>query len=117
MQNGVAPPSPGGGDSLLAPPSVASLLDISLPGPPDESLPPGEPHTHISDSIIELAISSAHYGRSDEHTVSSVEDFVSFPCYVSVYTAITNKNWTFSTQAGKSKRFPIYEPIVEIISI
>ncbi|MCI4384942.1 hypothetical protein PGIGA_G00044780 [Pangasianodon gigas] len=63
LQNGVPPPSPGGGDSLLAPPSVASLLDISLPGPPDESLPPGEPHTHISDSIIELAISSAHYGE------------------------------------------------------
>lgn len=62
QQNGVSPPSPGGGDSLLAPPSVASLLDISLPGPPDESLPPGEPHSHISDSIIELAINSAHYG-------------------------------------------------------
>uniref|UniRef100_A0A8B9LPW1 Protein cramped-like n=1 Tax=Astyanax mexicanus TaxID=7994 RepID=A0A8B9LPW1_ASTMX len=62
LQNGVSPPSPGGGDSLLAPPSVASLLDISLPGPPDESLPPGEPHSHISDSIIELAINSAHYG-------------------------------------------------------
>ncbi|XP_036445645.1 protein cramped-like isoform X2 [Colossoma macropomum] len=62
LQNGVSPPSPEGGDSLLAPPSVASLLDISLPGPPDESLPSGEPHTHISDSIIELAINSAHYG-------------------------------------------------------
>ncbi|XP_060757900.1 protein cramped-like isoform X2 [Neoarius graeffei] len=63
LQNGVSPPSPDGGEPLLAPPSVASLLDISLPGPPDESLPPGEPHTHISDSIIELAISSAHYGE------------------------------------------------------
>ncbi|XP_030649644.1 protein cramped-like [Chanos chanos] len=62
LQNGAPPPSPGGGDSLLAPPSVASLLDISLPGPPEESLPPGEPHTHISDSIIEFAINSAHYG-------------------------------------------------------
>ncbi|KAI4875634.1 hypothetical protein NFI96_031666, partial [Prochilodus magdalenae] len=62
LQNGGSPPSPEGGDSLLAPPSVASLLDISLPGPPDESLPSGEPHTHISDSIIELAINSAHYG-------------------------------------------------------
>uniref|UniRef100_A0A8C1DNP6 Protein cramped-like n=1 Tax=Cyprinus carpio carpio TaxID=630221 RepID=A0A8C1DNP6_CYPCA len=61
MQNGVSPPSPGGGDSLLAPPSVASLLDISLPGPPEESLPSGEPQTQISDSIIELAINS-HYG-------------------------------------------------------
>uniref|UniRef100_A0A672RMP4 Cramped chromatin regulator homolog 1 n=1 Tax=Sinocyclocheilus grahami TaxID=75366 RepID=A0A672RMP4_SINGR len=61
LQNGVSPPSPGGGDSLLAPPSVASLLDISLPGPPEESLPSGEPQTQISDSIIELAINS-HYG-------------------------------------------------------
>ncbi|KAI7803655.1 putative protein cramped-like [Triplophysa rosa] len=61
LQNGVSPPSPGGGDSLLAPPSVASLLDISLPGPPEESLPSGEAQTHISDSIIELAINS-HYG-------------------------------------------------------
>lgn len=61
LQNGVSPPSPGGGESLLAPPSVASLLDISLPGPPEESLPSGEPQTQISDSIIELAINS-HYG-------------------------------------------------------
>ncbi|XP_051245366.1 protein cramped-like isoform X2 [Dicentrarchus labrax] len=65
-ENGVPPPSPGvtgGGDSLLSPPSVASLLDISLPGPPEEPLAPGEPQTHISDSIIELAINSAHYGE------------------------------------------------------
>uniref|UniRef100_A0A3Q3GJE3 Protein cramped-like n=1 Tax=Labrus bergylta TaxID=56723 RepID=A0A3Q3GJE3_9LABR len=64
--NGVPPPSPGvtgGGDSLLSPPSVASLLDISLPGPPEEALAPGGPQTHISDSIIELAINSAHYGE------------------------------------------------------
>lgn len=64
-QNGVPPPSPGGaggGDSLLSPPSVATLLDISLPGPPEEALAPGESQTHISDSIIELAINSAHYG-------------------------------------------------------
>ncbi|XP_020508847.2 protein cramped-like isoform X1 [Labrus bergylta] len=65
-ENGVPPPSPGvtgGGDSLLSPPSVASLLDISLPGPPEEALAPGGPQTHISDSIIELAINSAHYGE------------------------------------------------------
>ncbi|KAM3598912.1 uncharacterized protein V6R79_024117 [Siganus canaliculatus] len=65
-ENGVPPPSPGvtgGGDSLLSPPSVASLLDISLPGPPEEALAPGESQTHISDSIIELAINSAHYGE------------------------------------------------------
>uniref|UniRef100_A0A3Q3KHJ6 Protein cramped-like n=1 Tax=Monopterus albus TaxID=43700 RepID=A0A3Q3KHJ6_MONAL len=65
-QNGLPPPSPGvtgGGDSLLSPPSVASLLDISLPGPPEEALAPGETQTHISDSIIELAINSAHYGE------------------------------------------------------
>uniref|UniRef100_A0A8C6KGG1 Protein cramped-like n=1 Tax=Nothobranchius furzeri TaxID=105023 RepID=A0A8C6KGG1_NOTFU len=52
-----------GGDSLLSPPSVASLLDISLPGPPEEALAPGEPQTHISDSLIELAINSTHYGE------------------------------------------------------
>uniref|UniRef100_A0A672GAG4 Protein cramped-like n=1 Tax=Salarias fasciatus TaxID=181472 RepID=A0A672GAG4_SALFA len=52
----------GGGDSLLSPPSVASLLDISLPGPPEEGAP-GESQTHISDSIIELAINSTHYGE------------------------------------------------------
>ncbi|XP_068584023.1 protein cramped-like isoform X1 [Cebidichthys violaceus] len=65
-ENGHPPPSPGltgGGDSLLSPPSVASLLDISLPGPPEEALAPGETQTHISDSIIELAINSAHYGE------------------------------------------------------
>nr|XP_020453479.1 protein cramped-like [Monopterus albus] len=65
-ENGLPPPSPGvtgGGDSLLSPPSVASLLDISLPGPPEEALAPGETQTHISDSIIELAINSAHYGE------------------------------------------------------
>ncbi|XP_042361092.1 protein cramped-like isoform X2 [Plectropomus leopardus] len=70
-ENGQPPPSPGvtgGGDSLLSPPSVASLLDISLPGPPEEALAPGEPQTHISDSIIELAINSAHYG--EEATLS-----------------------------------------------
>ncbi|KAK5856481.1 hypothetical protein PBY51_008072 [Eleginops maclovinus] len=63
-ENGHLSPSPrasGGGDSLLPPPSVASLLDISLPGPPEET--PGESQTHISDSIIELAINSAHYGE------------------------------------------------------
>uniref|UniRef100_A0A3P9H3J4 Cramped chromatin regulator homolog 1 n=1 Tax=Oryzias latipes TaxID=8090 RepID=A0A3P9H3J4_ORYLA len=53
----------GGRDSLLSPPSVASLLDISLPGPPEEALAPGEPQTQISDSIIELAINSTHYGE------------------------------------------------------
>ncbi|XP_075993126.1 protein cramped-like isoform X2 [Genypterus blacodes] len=71
-ENGVPPPSPGatagGGASLLSPPSVASLLDISLPGPPEEALTTGEPQTHISDSIIELAINSAHYG--EETTLS-----------------------------------------------
>lgn len=68
-QNGVASGSPGategGGDSLLNPPSVASLLDISLPGPPEEA--PGEAQTHISDSIIELAINSAQYGAYRHH--------------------------------------------------
>ncbi|KAM9393152.1 protein cramped-like isoform 2-T2 [Pholidichthys leucotaenia] len=63
-ENGLPPLSPGAagdGDSLLCPPSVASLLDISLPGPPEET--PGEPQTQISDSIIELAINSTAYGE------------------------------------------------------
>ncbi|XP_045571999.1 protein cramped-like [Salmo salar] len=69
LQNGLPLPSPGvAGDSLLSPPSVASLLDISLPGPPEEAMAPGGPQTHISDSIIELAINSAHYG--DEASLS-----------------------------------------------
>ncbi|KAK5885190.1 hypothetical protein CesoFtcFv8_018924 [Champsocephalus esox] len=70
-ENGHLSPSPrasGGADSLLAPPSVASLLDISLPGPPEET--PGESHTHISDSLIELAINSAHYGAGEEAGLS-----------------------------------------------
>ncbi|XP_037834587.1 protein cramped-like isoform X2 [Kryptolebias marmoratus] len=70
-ENGLPPPSPeasGGGDSLLSPPSVASLLDISLPGPPEEALAPGEPQTHISDSLIELAINSTHYGDQPVQT-------------------------------------------------
>ncbi|XP_056263133.1 protein cramped-like isoform X2 [Pseudoliparis swirei] len=65
-ENGHPPSSSGvtgGRDSILSPPSVASLLDISLPGPPEEALAPGEPQMHISDSIIELAINSAHYGE------------------------------------------------------
>ncbi|CAL8304996.1 unnamed protein product [Merluccius merluccius] len=65
-ENGPPPPSPsvsGGSDSLLPPPSVASLLDISLPGPPEEAMAPGDPQTHISDSIIELAINSSHFGE------------------------------------------------------
>uniref|UniRef100_A0A8C7UTS4 Protein cramped-like n=1 Tax=Oncorhynchus mykiss TaxID=8022 RepID=A0A8C7UTS4_ONCMY len=69
LQNGLPPLSPGvAGDSLLSPPSVASLLDISLPGPLEEAMAPGGPQTHISDSIIELAINSAHYG--DEASLS-----------------------------------------------
>ncbi|KAM6962513.1 protein cramped-like [Aplochiton taeniatus] len=65
-KNGPPLPSPesqSNGDSVVLPPSVSSLLDISLPGPPEEALAPGEPHTHISDSIIELAINSAHYAE------------------------------------------------------
>uniref|UniRef100_A0A8C5AG99 Cramped chromatin regulator homolog 1 n=1 Tax=Gadus morhua TaxID=8049 RepID=A0A8C5AG99_GADMO len=60
---GSGPPPPRGRDPVLPPPSVASLLDISLPGPPEESMPPGDGHAHISDSIIELAINSSHFGE------------------------------------------------------
>ncbi|KAJ8364216.1 hypothetical protein SKAU_G00130470 [Synaphobranchus kaupii] len=65
LDNGLSPLSPAGDtDTLLSPPSMASLLDISLPGPPEEALSQGEASTHISDSIIELAINSAQYGDS-----------------------------------------------------
>ncbi|KAG8506354.1 Protein cramped-like [Galemys pyrenaicus] len=46
----------------LSPPDVSTLLDISLPGPPEDVLPQG-PATHISDSIIEIAIGSGQYGE------------------------------------------------------
>ncbi|MBN3311368.1 CRML protein, partial [Atractosteus spatula] len=62
LQNGPLPSPSAGPDSLLSPPNMSSLLDISLPGPPEDVLSQGEPATHISDSIIELAISSAQYG-------------------------------------------------------
>uniref|UniRef100_W5M258 Protein cramped-like n=1 Tax=Lepisosteus oculatus TaxID=7918 RepID=W5M258_LEPOC len=62
LQNGPLPSPSAGPDSLLSPPNMSSLLDISLPGPPEDVLSQGEPTTHISDSIIELAISSAQYG-------------------------------------------------------
>ncbi|KAL0993713.1 hypothetical protein UPYG_G00112280 [Umbra pygmaea] len=61
LQTRLEPSPGGGGDSILSPPSVASLLEISLPAPPEEAMTPGGPQTHISDSIIELAINSAHY--------------------------------------------------------
>ncbi|XP_053550724.1 protein cramped-like isoform X2 [Bombina bombina] len=62
LQNG---PAPASGSSCLSPPNVSALLDISFPGPPEDSLSlNGEPATHISDSIIEIAISSGQYGES-----------------------------------------------------
>lgn len=56
-------PAPEGSSSRLSPPNVSALLDISLPGPPEDVLSQGEPATHISDSIIEIAISSGQYGE------------------------------------------------------
>ncbi|XP_014442507.1 protein cramped-like [Tupaia chinensis] len=65
LQNGTpAPPTPPEGSRpRLSPPNVSALLDLSLPGPPEDVLSQGEPATQISDSIIELAISSGHYGE------------------------------------------------------
>uniref|UniRef100_A0A452V8S5 Protein cramped-like n=1 Tax=Ursus maritimus TaxID=29073 RepID=A0A452V8S5_URSMA len=65
LHNGLpAPlPAPEGSCSRLSPPNVSALLDISLPGPPEDVLSQGEPATHISDSIIEIAISSGQYGE------------------------------------------------------
>ncbi|XP_018407866.1 PREDICTED: protein cramped-like [Nanorana parkeri] len=65
LENG--PPEPSNctpSSSCLSPPNVSALLDISLPGPPDDVLSHGEPATHISDSIIEIAISSGQYGEA-----------------------------------------------------
>uniref|UniRef100_A0A8C0G9Q3 Protein cramped-like n=1 Tax=Chelonoidis abingdonii TaxID=106734 RepID=A0A8C0G9Q3_CHEAB len=66
LQNGLStPPLPPSQTSSthLCPPNVSALLDISLPGPPEDVLSQGEPATQISDSIIEIAISSGQYNE------------------------------------------------------
>uniref|UniRef100_A0A8C8R6M0 Protein cramped-like n=1 Tax=Pelusios castaneus TaxID=367368 RepID=A0A8C8R6M0_9SAUR len=66
LQNGLStPPLPSSEASSthLSPPNVSALLDISLPGPPEDVLSQGEPATQISDSIIEIAISSGQYSE------------------------------------------------------
>ncbi|XP_070617165.1 protein cramped-like isoform X2 [Erythrolamprus reginae] len=67
LQNGLSPsplPSSDTSSTRLSPPNVSALLDISLPGPPEDVLSQGEPATQISDSIIEIAISSGQYGEN-----------------------------------------------------
>ncbi|XP_054698694.1 protein cramped-like isoform X4 [Grus americana] len=66
LQNGLStPPLPSSeaSSTRLSPPNVSALLDISLPGPPEDVLSQGEPATQISDSIIEIAISSGQYSE------------------------------------------------------
>ncbi|XP_007499399.1 protein cramped-like isoform X3 [Monodelphis domestica] len=65
LQNGLSTPLPTseGSSTRLSPPNVSALLDISLPGPPEDVLSQGEPSTQISDSIIEIAISSGQYSE------------------------------------------------------
>ncbi|NXJ74853.1 CRML protein, partial [Trogon melanurus] len=66
LQNGLStPPLPSAeaSSTRLSPPNVSALLDISLPGPPEDVLSQGEPATQISDSIIEIAISSGQYSE------------------------------------------------------
>ncbi|XP_074237880.1 protein cramped-like isoform X3 [Saimiri boliviensis] len=65
LQNGLSTPlsSSESSSTRLSPPDVSALLDISLPGPPEDALSQGESATHISDSIIEIAISSGQYGE------------------------------------------------------
>ncbi|XP_010618800.1 protein cramped-like isoform X1 [Fukomys damarensis] len=65
LQNGLCTPltSSEGSSTRLSPPNVSALLDISLPGPPEDVLSQGEPATQISDSIIEIAISSGQFGE------------------------------------------------------
>ncbi|XP_058013902.1 protein cramped-like isoform X2 [Ahaetulla prasina] len=67
LQNGLSSsplPSSETSSTRLSPPNVSALLDISLPGPPEDVLSQGEPATQISDSIIEIAISSGQYGEN-----------------------------------------------------
>lgn len=65
LPNGLPPLLPSDASrTRLSPPNVSALLDISLPGPPEDVLSQGEPATHISDSIIEIAISSGQYGEA-----------------------------------------------------
>ncbi|XP_072791613.1 protein cramped-like isoform X3 [Taeniopygia guttata] len=66
LQNGLStPPLPSSeaSSTRLSPPNVSALLDISLPGPPEDVLSQGEPASQISDSIIEIAISSGQYSE------------------------------------------------------
>ncbi|XP_020942481.1 protein cramped-like isoform X2 [Sus scrofa] len=65
LHNGLSAPLPPAEapSTRLSPPNVSALLDISLPGPPEDVLSQGEPATQISDSIIEIAISSGQYGE------------------------------------------------------
>ncbi|XP_051878023.1 protein cramped-like isoform X2 [Pristis pectinata] len=70
-QNGPSSPSGETSNSLFtSPPNVSALLDISLPGPPDDTLSQGGPHSQISDSIIELAINSTQYVGGDGSSLS-----------------------------------------------
>ncbi|KAJ6657595.1 hypothetical protein lerEdw1_002311 [Lerista edwardsae] len=67
LQNGISAPSLPSSEASstrLSPPNVSALLDISLPGPPEDVLSQGEHATQISDSIIEIAISSGQYGEN-----------------------------------------------------
>uniref|UniRef100_A0A8C4FHI3 Protein cramped-like n=1 Tax=Catagonus wagneri TaxID=51154 RepID=A0A8C4FHI3_9CETA len=65
LHNGLSTPLPPAEapSTRLSPPNVSALLDISLPGPPEDVLSQGGPATQISDSIIEIAISSGQYGE------------------------------------------------------
>uniref|UniRef100_UPI00398F3D51 protein cramped-like isoform X2 n=1 Tax=Pristiophorus japonicus TaxID=55135 RepID=UPI00398F3D51 len=71
LQNGLSSPSSEAPNTLFtSPPNVSALLDISLPGPPDDTLSQGGPHSQISDSIIELAINSTQYVGGDGASLS-----------------------------------------------
>ncbi|XP_067912449.1 protein cramped-like isoform X3 [Heterodontus francisci] len=71
LQNGLSsPPSDAPNTLFTSPPNVSALLDISLPGPPDDALSQGGPHSQISDSIIELAINSTQYVGGDGASLS-----------------------------------------------
>uniref|UniRef100_A0A8C6XPX5 Cramped chromatin regulator homolog 1 n=1 Tax=Naja naja TaxID=35670 RepID=A0A8C6XPX5_NAJNA len=77
LQNGLSSsplPSSETSSTRLSPPNVSALLDISLPGPPEDVLSQGEPATQISDSIIEIAISSGQYGKGEREELDRHHD-------------------------------------------
>ena len=87
VHNGLSTPLPPSeaSSTRLSPPNVSALLDISLPGPPEDVLSQGEPATHISDSIIEIAIAfgeTLELGSVGLLAAMLLMQLVAFPCTI-----------------------------------